>query len=52
MADKAFKKRVDAFVDEVWEDVIEDIRARCDIVDVIGAFVQLKRSGADRKSVV
>ncbi|MBQ6352028.1 MAG: DNA primase [Lentisphaeria bacterium] len=26
--------------------VIEDIRARCDIVDVIGAFVQLKRSGA------
>ena len=26
--------------------VIEDIRARCDIVDVVGSFVQLKRSGA------
>ena len=26
--------------------VIEDIRARCDIADVVGAFVQLKRSGA------
>ena len=26
--------------------VIEDIRARCDIVDVIGSFVQLKRSGS------
>ena len=26
--------------------VIEDIRARCDIVDVVGSFVQLKRSGS------
>ncbi len=26
--------------------VIEDIRGRCDIVEVVGAFVQLKRSGA------
>ena len=26
--------------------VIEDIRSRCDIVDVIGSFVQLKRSGS------
>ena len=26
--------------------IIEDIRARCDIVDVVGSFVQLKRSGA------
>lgn len=25
--------------------VIEDIRARCDIVEVVGAFVQLRRSG-------
>ena len=26
--------------------VIEDIRTRCDIVDVVGSFVQLKRSGS------
>ena len=28
------------------QSVIEDIRARCDIVDVVGSFVQLKRSGS------
>ena len=28
------------------QSVIEDIRARCDIVDVVGTFVQLKRSGS------
>ena len=28
------------------QSVIEDIRSRCDIVDVIGSFVQLKRSGS------
>ena len=28
------------------QSVIEDIRARCNIVDVVGSFVQLKRSGS------
>lgn len=28
------------------QSVIEDIRARCNIVDVVGAFVQLKRAGS------
>ena len=28
------------------QSVIEDIRSRCDIVDVVGSFVQLKRSGS------
>lgn len=27
MTDKAFQEQVDAYVDEVWEDVVEDIRA-------------------------
>lgn len=27
MVDEAFKSQVDAYVDEVWEDVVEDIRA-------------------------
>ena len=31
----------------VSKDVIEEIRARCDIVELIGTFVQLKRSGAN-----
>ena len=29
----------------VSKDIIEDIRSRCDIVELIGTFVQLKRSG-------
>ncbi|MGN1366496.1 MAG: CHC2 zinc finger domain-containing protein, partial [Victivallis vadensis] len=31
----------------VSKDIIEDIRARCDIVELIGTFVQLKRSGTN-----
>ena len=31
----------------VSKDIIEDIRNRCDIVELIGTFVQLKRSGAN-----
>ncbi len=31
----------------VSKDLIEEIRNRCDIVDVIGSFVQLKRSGTN-----
>lgn len=29
------------------QDIIEEIRSRCDIADVIGAFVQLKRRGSN-----
>ncbi len=31
----------------VSKDIIEDIRSRCDIVELIGTFVQLKRSGSN-----
>ena len=31
----------------VSKDVIEEIRSRCDIVDLIGSFVPLKRSGTN-----
>ena len=31
----------------VPKDIIEDIRSRCDIVELIGTFVQLKRSGSN-----
>jgi len=31
----------------VSPDIIEDIRARCDIVELIGTYVQLKRSGSN-----
>ncbi len=32
------------------DDVVEEVRSRCDIVDVIGQFVPLKRSGKDYKA--
>ena len=31
----------------VSKDIIEEIRSRCDIVELIGTFVQLKRSGSN-----
>lgn len=33
------------------ENVLEDIRARCDIVDLIGSYLQLKRAGSAFKAL-
>ena len=32
------------------DDVVEEVRARADIVDVIGEFVQLKKAGREYKA--
>ena len=31
----------------ISKDVIEEVRSRCDIVDLIGSFVPLKRAGTN-----
>lgn len=32
------------------DDVVEEVRARSDIVDVVGEFVQLKKAGKEFKA--
>ena len=32
------------------DDAVEEVRARADIVDVIGEFVQLKKAGREYKA--